>query len=631
MDFTLKKHKELLSALQKSGFVFQTFDNFLKSPKEKSIILRHDVDLLPKNSLVFAKIQAELNIKGSYYFRAVPESWDEDVIKEIGSLGHEIGYHYECLTTCNGDFEQAIKDFEHNLAELRKLSNVSTICMHGSPKSKWDSKDLWDKYDYRDYKINGEPYFDLDFKNVFYLTDTGRRWNGAKFSVRDKVNSFFTQSFNSTQQIIDVANNGLLPSKIMFNFHPQRWTDNNILWTKELISQNLKNQFKRIIVKRDDSKKNMSFLFYLGHPAHFHLFINVIRSLKVHGYKVIILIKKKDILEELLIDSKIPYLNILPEGRKDNKAGIAFGVLKRDLRLLRYCLSNKPSLMIGTSTEIAHIGCLFGIPSIIVNEDDADVVPLFSRTSYPWSKHILSPRVCKNDKWDEKTIKYDGYHELAYLHPNHFTPSREVVEKYFSSTEKYFIIRFAKLTAHHDTGINGISNKIAKNIIQLLEKKGKVYITSERELDTELEKYRININPLNIHHVMAYAHLYIGDSQTMAAESGVLGIPFIRFNDFVGRISYLAELEDKYQLGYGIKTAYPEKLFSKIEELLKMNDLKAVFQERRMKMLSEKIDVAAYMKWLFENYPKSLTTLKENPEYPNKFITPINKLERTYN
>ena len=62
-------------------------------------------------------------------------------------------------------------------------------------------------------------------------------------------------------------------------------------------------------------------------------------------------------------------------------------------------------------------------------------------------------------------------------------------------------------------------------------------------MEPQFEKYRIKINPLDMHHVMAFASLYIGDSQTMAAEAGVLGVPFVRFNDFVGRLSYLHELE----------------------------------------------------------------------------------------
>lgn len=250
MDFTVKKYTQLLKSLIKQGYSFQTFEAFLKTPLPKSIVLRHDVDLLPYNSLAFAKIQAEHGVRGVYYFRAVPESWNEVVIKEISALGHEIGYHYECLTTCNGNMQQALLDFEKNLNALRKLAPVSTICMHGSPMSKYDSKDLWKHTSYKNYGIIGEPYFDVDFSKVCYLTDTGRRWDGDKVSVRDKVNgNNHTQHFHSTEQIINSNNLGLLPPQIMFTFHPQRWNDNMFIWTKELVIQNIKNQVKRILVK----------------------------------------------------------------------------------------------------------------------------------------------------------------------------------------------------------------------------------------------------------------------------------------------------------------------------------------------------------------------------------------------
>lgn len=245
MDFTVKKYKELLQALIQAGYNFQTFDEFIKSPKEKSIVLRHDVDLLPYNSLKFAEIQAENNVKGVYYFRAVPESWDESVIKKIADLGHEIGYHYECLTTCNGDMKKGMADFEKNLANLRKLAPVSTICMHGSPASKYDSKDLWINNNYQDYGIIGEPYFDVDFKEVFYLTDTGRRWDGHKVSVRDRVDSSFNLTFHATNDIIQHLKENKLPNQVMFTFHPQRWNDGKAMWVKELIMQNVKNVIKK--------------------------------------------------------------------------------------------------------------------------------------------------------------------------------------------------------------------------------------------------------------------------------------------------------------------------------------------------------------------------------------------------
>ncbi len=249
MDFSVTKYEELIQVLIDQNYVFQTFEEFIKKPNKKSIVLRHDVDKLPLNSLAFAKIQSENEIKGVYYFRAVSESWNENVIKAIANLGHEIGYHYECLTTCNGNLEKGIEDFENNLRALRKLAPVSTICMHGSPMSKFDSKDLWKKYNYKDFGIIGEPYFDIDFKNVFYLTDTGRKWNGSNVSVRDKVNSGFNLEFSNTSQLIAAIKGNNFPNKVMFTFHPQRWDNNFFAWFKELIAQNLKNQIKRLLVK----------------------------------------------------------------------------------------------------------------------------------------------------------------------------------------------------------------------------------------------------------------------------------------------------------------------------------------------------------------------------------------------
>lgn len=245
MDFTVKKYEELLSSLKEKGYDFQTFSDFLQNPSEKVVMLRHDVDLLPYNSLKFAEIQHSKGIKGTYYFRAVPESWDVRVIKEISSMGHEIGYHYENLTTTKGDFKKGIEDFKMNLEKLRDLAHVDTICMHGSPMSKYDSKDLWNSFSYKDYGIIGEPYFDVDYKKVYYITDTGRKWDGDKVSVRDKVNSGFDLSFHTTDQIIEALEKTGLPNQVMFTFHPQRWNDNLSMWIKELVMQRTKNVIKK--------------------------------------------------------------------------------------------------------------------------------------------------------------------------------------------------------------------------------------------------------------------------------------------------------------------------------------------------------------------------------------------------
>ena len=149
--------------------------------------------------------------------------------------------------------------------------------------------------------------------------------------------------------------------------------------------------------------------------------------------------------------------------------------------------------------------------------------------------------------------------------------------------------------------------------------------SSERPLEPQFEKYRIKINPLDMHHVMAFASLYIGDSQTMAAEAGVLGVPFVRFNDFVGRIGYLRELEDTYHLGYGIHASVlpddspirrndgslqpsgVKELYKRVSELISMPsaERRELFQQRRAQMLDDKIDCAKFLTWFIENYPQS--------------------------
>ena len=240
MDFTLSKYSELLDALKAYGF--------------EELVLRHDVDLLPSNSLRTATMESEKGIHGIYYFRAVPESWDEEIIKLIALLGHEIGYHYESLTTCNGDVDKAYEDFKDNLERLRKLVPVRSICMHGSPRSPWDSKDIWKKYDYHALGIENEPYLDTDFSHVFYLTDTGRRWDGYKVSVRDKIPQYQDLwerqglTFHSTDNLIEGLCKGLIPKRLMLTVHPQRWNPFGPAWCKELILQNSKNLVKRVLV-----------------------------------------------------------------------------------------------------------------------------------------------------------------------------------------------------------------------------------------------------------------------------------------------------------------------------------------------------------------------------------------------
>lgn len=251
MDFTLNIYKKLLEVLKENGYSFFTFEEYCESKATgKFVILRHDVDLRAGHSVATAKVEAALGIKASYYFRVVPQSNQPEKIMTIASLGHEIGYHYEDMSLFGGRADKAIQHFGSQLAYFRQFYPVKTCCMHGSPTSKYDNRAIWKSYNYRNFGIIGEPYFDVNFDEVFYLTDTGRCWDGERFSVRDKVNSAFKQSYHSTYELIEAAKAGTLPDKIMITTHPQRWTNNTAEWILEFVLQNAKNAVKRLIVKK---------------------------------------------------------------------------------------------------------------------------------------------------------------------------------------------------------------------------------------------------------------------------------------------------------------------------------------------------------------------------------------------
>ena len=282
-DFTFSVYRQLLLAITQAGYAIHTFEDWCDGKAQgRYVILRHDVDLKADNSLIIAQIEAEMGIRASYYFRIVPQSNIPSIIREIADLGHEIGYHYEDLSLFKGDKEKALTHFEQQLNYFRQFYNVRTICMHGSPVSKWDNRELWKTYNYRDFGIVGEPYFDLlnnesaTIDNIVYFTDTGRMWDGDRYNVRDK---FMTKKQNSESTIrsdeesandINLIEN--TPAKvnlkihktfdvinwiklvknqniIMITTHPQRWTDNLVEWYFELLKQKIKNKVKNFIVR----------------------------------------------------------------------------------------------------------------------------------------------------------------------------------------------------------------------------------------------------------------------------------------------------------------------------------------------------------------------------------------------
>jgi uncharacterized protein len=360
----------------------------------------------------------------------------------------------------------------------------------------------------------------------------------------------------------------------------------------------------------------MKILIDIAHPAHVHLVKNVYKELVSKGHRVYVTVKDIPSAIELLQRYSIPYLYL--GEKKDSLLGKALLQIAYNLKVWWMVVSKGIDIGFGTSITIPHISRVTKMKSIVFDDDDDDVEPLFVKYGHPFSDVILSP-ACAVRKTN-KVIGYNGYHELAYLHPSRFTPDVSVLNEIgLLPGEKYFILRFNAFKAHHDIGIQGLSIENKRKIIELLEKQGKVFITTERNLDDEFLPYQLLLSPEKIHSLIYYATMFVGDSQTMTSEAAVLGTPSIRCNTFVRRISYLEEEEFSYNLTYGFLPTDSEAMFSKIKELLDMPNLKQEWQLRRAIMLEDKIDVTQFFVWFVENYPESSKIMKGNPDYQFNF------------
>lgn len=252
-DFTLDAYRQYLRAIKTSySNIFCFSDYFsLPEPNESYIIIRHDVDRKPSNALKMARLENETGICSTYYFRTKPHVFKPGIISEIAGLGHEIGYHYESLSAVKGDHHAALNDFDRNLKKLRKIVPIQTIAMHGNPVSPYDNLDLWrvsKNYAYLKNSLNllGEVYLDVDYENIAYINDTGRNWTTWKANKRDMVNSGAQADFKNGQALLDCFKKALFP-KVVFQVHPERWTDSGIEYSIQWAKDQLANSIKAIV------------------------------------------------------------------------------------------------------------------------------------------------------------------------------------------------------------------------------------------------------------------------------------------------------------------------------------------------------------------------------------------------
>jgi hypothetical protein len=247
-DFSYEKYAVLCKELISSGYTILTVREYLsRRPDKNYAILRHDVDTKPHRALRMARFEHNMGISSTYYFRHTREVFRPQIIKEVADLGHEVGYHYEVLSTAKGDYSRAIALFIQELADFQEITPISTICMHGSPLSPYDNRDLWSTYAFRDYGIIGEAYLSMD-ADMYYCSDTGWRWD-KKYKVRDHLQGNKEFDATTTDDVISAIRLRTVPSLYLL-VHPGNWASGRSEWIAAWGMNVMGNAVKSIIMWR---------------------------------------------------------------------------------------------------------------------------------------------------------------------------------------------------------------------------------------------------------------------------------------------------------------------------------------------------------------------------------------------
>jgi len=355
----------------------------------------------------------------------------------------------------------------------------------------------------------------------------------------------------------------------------------------------------------------MKLLIDIGHPAHVHVFKNTIRDLRKKGHEITIVTRDKEVAISLLEKFGLDYINLGKPGK--GLIGKAHSLIYFDYQLYKIAKKVKPDILVGMgSPYLGHVSKLIHKPYI--SFWDTENAKLLTWLTYSFTDTICTPS-CFLNNLGNKQVKYDGYKELAYLHPQQFTPDPSVLDELgLSKNERFIIVRFISWAASHDVGLKGIGDTV--HMVQELEKFGRVFVSSETIPDKKLEKNRLTITPDKFHSLLAFSQLYIGEGGTIATEAALLGTPAIHIESDSHGVATgycsgnFRELRDKY----GLMFFYPneKEALSKAIEILSDPDSKLEWQKKRENLLKDKVDVTAWMTDFIERYPESFYQYKKD-------------------
>lgn len=331
----------------------------------------------------------------------------------------------------------------------------------------------------------------------------------------------------------------------------------------------------------------MRIIFEITHPAHVHFFRNPIRILEEDGHELLVTSRDKDCTLDLLSRYDIEN-HCLSQQSGNGVFAMARELIKRNRALLRLARQFGPDVLTGIGGVCAaQVGRLLRKQSVIFY--DTETARLQNLLTYPFATRIVVPDCYKGTLPEQKAVRYRGYHELSYLHPDHFTPSRETaLANGLAPKGDTFLVRVVSWKASHDVGLKGWSGELLDTVTKHLCKRGHVVISAEGELPNHLEPLRYSGDPGQIHHVIAHCRACIGESATMSSEAAVLGVPAI----YVATESrgYIDEQAERYQMASTVPIQRIDEVLAAIDQMLNI-PLEEV-KIRHRKLLENTVDVA---------------------------------------
>ncbi|HET9843558.1 MAG TPA: DUF354 domain-containing protein [Gammaproteobacteria bacterium] len=269
----------------------------------------------------------------------------------------------------------------------------------------------------------------------------------------------------------------------------------------------------------------MKILCDVCHPAHVHFFKNAISQFKTLGHEVLITARNKDCTLNLLNFFKLDHTVLTSSRLTLPLVRLGCELVLRNKALLTVVREWKPDIMIGVGgIFIAHIRTITRIPAIIFY--DGDNALLQNILTYPFASKIYVPDAYQGWTLSYKTIRYAGFHELAYLHPKYFLPSKIcAIQNGLHPEKPTIMIRLVAWKASHDFGHKGLDRE---HLLKWIENNSAHYhflVCAESNVPERLKPYVFRSHPAHLHHVLAYCHGFLGESPTMAMEAAIMGVP----------------------------------------------------------------------------------------------------------